>query len=474
MNSSRPLKILLILAAKENDPINKKIPFMPLSLPILASVAPENDYTFIDMLAGEQIDYTIEADIVGISYRQSSEKTTYSIADKFLKSGYYVVLGGAQASAVPHKAIQHANSVFVGEGELLWPQFLNDYRNNDQKSFYVCSPSQFDPKGKSLFQTTEFPSLENLPTPNRKLFSKKYHFELTYASKGCPINCDFCAVSDMYGKKMRFRPTDEVVNEIRTFKRFYYLLDETVFGRKNCYNYYLELYEKLSKFKKTIYWTGQANTDAASDETGRKVIQKASNAGLVYAAVGLESINKKTLIESGAFSKMGIKDPEDYLNQIKANIRFIQSNGIFMSGWFAIGYENDSIQTYYDTLDFCLEMNIMPVFTPVRAISGTRLWHKMKEQGRLQEMEGHISNIKHPVMNDLETARALTETIRRGYSGKACRKRLFKYFKELKKAGFKRSDIIHRMIFAYITQKKLRKISLTENQYFIKQIGKEI
>jgi hypothetical protein len=39
---NRILNIKLILSADENDPLKKKDPFMPLSLAILASVAPEH------------------------------------------------------------------------------------------------------------------------------------------------------------------------------------------------------------------------------------------------------------------------------------------------------------------------------------------------------------------------------------------------------------------------------------------------
>ena len=87
-----------------------------------------------------------------------------------------------------------------------------------------------------------------------------------FASRGCAINCDFCSVTRLFGSKYRLRPVDDVVNEIGRFKGYYYLIDDTVFGRLNTYDYYLELYDKVSNLKKVNYWTGQANLDAASNE----------------------------------------------------------------------------------------------------------------------------------------------------------------------------------------------------------------
>ncbi len=475
MKKDKTLKIALILAAHNNDPIKGNLPFMPLSLPILAASAPEHNYTFIDMLARENIDQIEEdTDVIGISLRQSSEKAAYQIADHFLSKGKTVILGGAQASAVPHRAKQHATSVVVGEAEELWPILLKDLQNKKLKEFYVSLPHSFDNKGKSCYQSENLPSLKNLPIPIRKHFKNNYIFDLTYASKGCPINCDFCLVSNLYGKKMRFRPIDEVVNEIKQFKGFYYLLDETIFGRKNCYDYYLELYDKLIDLPKKKYWTGQANLDAASDPKGREVIKKAAKAGLSYVAIGIESINESTLKSSGAYAKMGIKNSSEYIQKMKENIAFIKSQGIFISGWFTIGYETDTIQTFYDSLKFCEETQILPVFTPIRALDGTRLSKRIKDEGRLQDITKHISNIKHPVLTDKEMVDALTNTVNQGYTKSINRKRLIHFFIVLLKGKIKYRDFIYKFMFAYHTQKNMKKLVKMENQLLIDRVENNI
>ena len=76
------MRIKLILAADPKDPMRKKNPFKPLSLSLLAGVAPEHDYELIDMLDANDIDYESEVDLVGISVRRSAEKMAFWIADK--------------------------------------------------------------------------------------------------------------------------------------------------------------------------------------------------------------------------------------------------------------------------------------------------------------------------------------------------------------------------------------------------------
>lgn len=448
---------------------------MPLSLPILAALAPEHNYRFVDMLKEpEKINFQCPSEIIGISYRQASEQAAFELADKYRAAGKAVIFGGPQASMNPHEALRHANAVVIGEAEELWPKLLEDYRNNALKQFYVCALEPFDDRGKSLFQINRLPDLQELPRPNRSLFSGRYDFDMVFASRGCPVNCDFCVVSDIFGKRMRFRPVDEVVDEINSFKNFYYLLDETVFGRPNCYDYYSELYDKLAALPKKRYWTGQINIDAAGHPKGREVIKKAARSGLVYAAAGIESVNFDTLQSSGAKAKMGIKEKDDYINRMKSHIRFIQEQGIFISGWFAVGYENDSLQTYYDSLKFCTETRIMPVFTPVKALYGSRLWKRMQKDKNLQDLNSHITNIKHPALTDEVVAKALNDTGRLGYRKAENFRRLRYHFKLFRKSEKNFNDALYRTIFTAITQKRMKKFIKQENKDLIQRFEQHI
>jgi len=463
---NRKFNIKLILSADEQDPLRKKDPFMPLSLAILASVAPQHNYEFIDMLWDHHGSiYTNPADLVGISVRMSAETTAFQIADEFKKRGIKVIIGGPQASANPYESLAHADAVAIGEGEKLWPLILEDFCNNQLKKFYVCSPEKFESKGHSVFQLKQLPDLKGLPVPKRNLFKRKYTFDMVFASRGCPINCDFCSVTTLFGSKYRLRPVEEVINEIKTFKGYYYLIDDTVFGRPNTYNYYLELYEKISQLKKIKFWTGQANLDAAANEKGQEVIKKAVDAGFIYAAIGMESINPVVLKKSGCFSKMGLKKDDDVILQMKKNVQFIQEQGILISAWFAIGYEDDDIDTYYRTYEFCKELNLMPVFTPVRALQGTKLYNRVLQENKMQNNNTNVSNITHSNITNEQVIEALDYIVTKGYSLLQILKRTLFYAKKI--AGNKKNsigDVIHKTIFAFITQIRIGKITRMETE----------
>ncbi len=457
------MKILLIIAANTQDPLKQKAPIMPLSLPILAGAAPNHDYEFIDMLKeGNAIDFNKTYDLVGISYRVSAEKMAYKVADRFREKGVTVVLGGPQATACPFEAKEHADIVVVGEAEELWPKFLNDLNNNTLQDFYVSATSSFEAKNHSFFQAGKLPELTGSLVPKRTFFKHRYTFDTVYAARGCPINCDFCMVSEMHGKKMRFRNINDVMNEVKTFKKFFYLLDDNVFGRKDSYDFYLELFEALKNLPKKKYWTGQANLDASGNEKGRQVIKAAAESGLVYAAVGIESIHLETLKKSGSFNKMGVKNAPDFLAKMKENIRFIQNQGIIISGWFAIGYEDDTVDTYHQSLDFCLDTNIFPVFTPIQVFPGTRLFEKAQKQNKYQDRYTHVSSYKNLGMKDTDVLEALRTCTDKGYSKSQIKKNNRFYKKIFRKQRFSLTEKINRTVFTKITQKKLKRISYAE------------
>lgn len=466
------MRIKLILAADQNDPLKEKNPFKPLSLSLLAGAAPEHDYDLIDMLDEEIVDYNDDVDLVGISVRRSAEKAAFDVADQFKAKGIKVVMGGPQVSANPIESIKHADIVVIGEGEELWVRLLHDIENGSYKEFYISSPQKIHLNGHSVYQLKQLPTLKNIPKARRDLFKKKYDFELVFASRGCAINCDFCSVTRLFGSKYRLRPVNDVVEEIAGFKGYYYLIDDTVFGRPATLDYYLELYDQISKLKKVNYWTGQANLDAAASDKGREVIRKAVKAGFLYAAIGMESIDKKVLKKSGSFSKMGVGNDSDVVLKMKENIRFIQQQGILISAWFAIGYEDDTLQTYYDTLDFCLEMNVLPVFTPVHAMPGTDIYDRLKKAGTLQDNSTNVTNVPHETITNRGVITALDYINKKGFSLSVNLKRTWYYFNIF--ARQKENSIgriIHKTLFTFITQQRFGKIAKLETEKLRKKIS---
>ncbi len=454
------MKITLVLAAAEHDPLRLTDPFMPLSLPLLAAAAPGHDYAFVDMLAGEAADFDAPVDLVGVSARLTAERTAYEIADEFRRRGVKVALGGPQISSVPHRAAAHADAVAVGEGELLWPAIVADAAAGALKKFYVASPKPFDAGGETLHQIPRFADLATEVRPaDRAPYRKRYAFDTVFAARGCRVDCDFCSVPSLFGHAVRTRDPAAVVAEIETFRGMFYLLDDTIFGRPNTYDYYLDLYARLGALPKRRLWTGQANLDAAADETGREVIRRAARAGLTYAAIGIESIDPRVLERTGTIRKMGVASGEDAVARMREHVRFIQEQGIFTSLWFVVGNEEDSLETFERDLAFAEELHAIPVICPLEALPGTRLHARLEAEGRLSA-DKRI-NIRHPSLTDEQILAAMQDTSRRAFTAhRIFRRSLFHtklYDREAAKRGDRIRGKIEKTMFTIVMQFHMRK-----------------
>ena len=459
------MKIKLILAASPEDPLLGREPFMPLSLPLLAASAPDHEYQMVDMLAGKPPRWLEDpADLVGISMRATGETEAYRLAETFRARGVPVVLGGPQASAVPMRALEHADAVAVGEGEPLWPVIVEHAAAGELRRLYVCGEHHdLDPADHAIYRVDAPPDLAGLPRARRDLMPGRYTFDTILATRGCPIDCDFCSVPDLFGRRLRARPAAEVAAEIHTFGPFYYLLDDTVFGRPGSHGYYLELYEAVGALPRPRLWMGQANLDALAHPRGREVVEAAVKAGLIYAAVGLESVDPEVLKLTGAASKMGGGDAP-ILDRIRAHVRALQDLGVIVSGWFTIGYPQDSVETYRRTFAFCEEMNILPVISPVRALAGTRLHRRLVREGGLAAPDA-ITNVPHPTLDRVAVVAELRGGVDRAYAAGAILRRTAFYRRRWAALpGVGAELTVRRNVFALLLQLNTGRILRAENE----------
>jgi len=176
------MKILLISPERKrkgDEAFLFKLGF--LNLPYIAAVTPRDVELKIVDEANEAIDYDERVDLVGLTAQTPVAPRAYQIASEFRRRGIPVVMGGVHASMLPEEAIQYVDSVVVGEGEISWPQVIEDFRRGELKPFY---------------RTTTRVNIKNLPVPRRDLLNGTHYFplKLLETSRGCPLKCDFCGV----------------------------------------------------------------------------------------------------------------------------------------------------------------------------------------------------------------------------------------------------------------------------------------
>src|SRR5215475_2425379 len=102
--------------------------FPPLGLATLAAyLDPDDDVTLQDEHV-EPLVFHDEPELVVIQVYSTSARRAYQLADHYRRRGAFVCLGGLHVTSLPDEAAAHADTIFCGPGEDIWPAFLADFR----------------------------------------------------------------------------------------------------------------------------------------------------------------------------------------------------------------------------------------------------------------------------------------------------------------------------------------------------------
>lgn len=330
--------------------------FPPLQLATIASLTPnEIDMEIIDENVNP-INFNDDADLIAISAMTALAPRAYQIADTFRERGIKVVLGGIHPSTLPNEALQHADSVLIGEAEYTWTKLIMDYKKSKLKKIY--------PYEKKV-------SLENLPLPRRDLYKKgKYFTENTLQiSRGCPFDCNFCSVTEFFGKTYRFKPINDIIQEIESLKgRDFFFVDDNIIGNLN---YAEQLFKALKPLN--INWVSQAPITFGKNNDFLKL---AADSGCKAVFIGFESLSSINLKQSGKFQNK----VEHYNEYIKK----IHEHGIAIQGAFIFGFDNDDKNVFRNIIEFSYNNDLESCqFTILTPFPGTRLYSELESQNRI-------------------------------------------------------------------------------------------
>ncbi len=340
--------------------------WQPLALAYVAAATPKHwDVELIDeQCEGARHYEQVDADLVGITAFTTQAPRAYEIAQQFRSRGIPVVMGGIHASLVSDEAALHADALFIGECEALWPIVIADVERGQLSPRYEGGA-----KGESLL------------VPDRSIFEKyQYEYVSAQTSRGCPMDCSFCSVTVFNGRLFRMRTIDEVVTEVAAIRdRDIIFVDDDLNGfsrraRQRC----LELFQAMTDARLDKRWITQVTINFGDDDELPRMARAAGCAGVF---IGLESTDTKSLTlirKDGTSQRRGL----DYYRE---NVARIRRHGIGVVGSFILGIDTQNMDTIVDDiLNFAEESQLdglnPTILTP---LPGTRDYARMDAEGRI-------------------------------------------------------------------------------------------
>jgi hypothetical protein len=249
----------------------KSLRYAPLTLTTLAALVPpeladEIEIRLIDE-GIEDVDLSLEADLVGMTVITGSAMRAYELAAHFRSRGIPVVLGGPHITLIPDDAAPHADAIVAGYAEDTWPELLRDFAAGRMKARYTQAPGL---------------SLAGRPFPRRDMIQKSGYVttHVFEATRGCVHSCDFCVVPFAWGVKPFQKPVEEIVADIRQhWAKKIIFIDLNLIADKE---YAARLFEALIPLK--LSWFGLSTTLLGRDG---KLLALAARSGCSGLLMGL-------------------------------------------------------------------------------------------------------------------------------------------------------------------------------------------
>jgi len=405
MDYNKPTYTLFLLSPRQkyiNYPAHsemakmfgKKRLMLPLALPTIASLTPGNYNIFIYDEEIEDIPPDIKPDVVGITTLAATANRAFELGDRYRSMGAKVVFGGPYASYLADEALKHGDAVVVGEAEGKWEQCLADFEKGQLKQVY---------------ETATYTEYRQQKPPRWDLVNMKNIFQVAVqVSRGCPFNCDFCLVSKNFGRKMRYREIDNVVEEIKAApSKYFFFVDDNLTINKR---YAKELMKAIIPLG--ISWGCMCSLDVATDE---ELLKLMAEAGCFNILVGFESLNPASLDETQKHHNRG---GSIYTEAI----RRIHEAGIQINASFVVGFDHDTEDEFDRIFNFSVEHNLPNVnLHLLNAPPGTETHKKLLAEGRIIDTDpelgvGHFPTIAYMNMTQIGIFDKYMETITRLYS----------------------------------------------------------
>lgn len=370
--------------------IGSKIP--QLALQVLAQLTPpEHSVDLIDELFGtECTDEQVRRgnyDLVGITSYTSGATRAYEIADQCRREGIPCIIGGPHASAMPEEAIQHFDSVAIGECDDIFPKIIADAAAGKLERFYRGNLADLEAGGYGRARQDLQP------------INGEYDVSAIQTSRGCPVGCEYCSVTEFNGAPIRRRPMDDIIDEwFKTTKPFVFVVDDNFFGvgerhaewAKELLRRIIAEGRKRSPVANALkripplrrmlgfapkLWFSQTTINMGDDAEG---LSLAHEAGCVGMLVGFETFNSDNLKD---FHKgINRKNLERYQTLVKG----FQRHGVSVFGGFIIGADADDENTVATTALQAVQVGIDTIqITNLTPLPGTKMYDRYLKEGRI-------------------------------------------------------------------------------------------
>jgi radical SAM superfamily enzyme YgiQ (UPF0313 family) len=368
----------------------KRCAFPPLGLLTVSALLPPSwERRLVDQNVGKLRSSDIDwSDLVMVTAMLVQKESFHRVVRQCKAKGKRVVVGGSYVSTTLEK-LQDADHIFLGEAETTVPEFVEDLTRGTLKRTY---------------QAEAKPPLSITPAADFQLADMKHYSAMSVQySRGCPFNCEFCDIIEIYGRVPRTKSNQQMLVEFDRLRELgwrgtVFIVDDNFIGnKKNVRRLLPELADWQKRHGYPFSLITEASVNLAEDDS---LLDSMRSAGFRRVFLGIETPVEESLHEAQKSQNRG-----NLLDSVKK----IQSYGMEVMGGFIVGFDNDPDDIFERQIKFIRESAIpLAMVGILTALPHTQLWRRLKQEGRLlSESSGNNTSCEVNFVPKMDPARLI-------------------------------------------------------------------
>jgi len=347
--------------------IRKKASTPPLGLLTIAGMLPDDwSLRLVDLnVADVSEEDFMWADCAMVSamvvQRDSAKELVHRCKEQNL-----IVIAGGPLFASEHSEFEEVDHFVLNEAEVTLPLFLKDLERGVAKRIYSSS---------------DFAELSDTPIPRWDLVkSRLYASRSIQYSRGCPNDCDFCSVTQLFGHRPRVKSAEQIIAELDSLYDLGWrgtvgFVDDNLIGNRN--RLCEELLPALIAWRKGKWgmaFSTQVTINLADDD---ELMDMMVRAGFDTVFIGIESMDEANLV--------ACNKKQNEQRDLLADVQRIQRAGFQVQGGFIVGFDGDTPTVFERMAAFIQQSGIATAMVGMlQAPAGTCLYERMKSEGRIR------------------------------------------------------------------------------------------
>ncbi|MCW5744751.1 MAG: B12-binding domain-containing radical SAM protein [Alphaproteobacteria bacterium] len=279
--------------------------------------------------------------------------------------GKPVVVGGPDVSSSP-EVYEAADFRVVGEAEGIIDRFVDAWNAGDRSGLFQAEKFKID--------------VTKSPIPRFDLLKlQHYLFVGVQFSRGCPFNCEFCDIIELYGRVPRSKSNEQMLAELDALYRTGYrghvdFVDDNLIGNKKALKKFLPALRDWQRARGHPFkFSTEASINLADDA---QLLQMMRDANFFVVFVGIESPDTATLVSA--------QKKQNTRRSLAESVHRIYAAGMFVTAGFIIGFDTEQTNVADGMVD-CIEATSIPwcMVGLLTALPNTQLTRRLEKEGRL-------------------------------------------------------------------------------------------